>query len=159
MRNFLKWAVILMTAAMTAGLAASCEEKDSEEPVTLHKTWLASESGIVEGFDFGSIVPGKFSVVVFASDQKTADELSGQYKMNISVNDMIYAVFDSYEVTETDETSGTVLIGNDVTISYKDLTRDSVIIIINEKDEIEFHSIKGWGYTVNKYIDITQYLQ
>lgn len=92
-------------------------------------------------------------------DQKTADELSGQYKMNISVNDMIYAVFDSYEVTETDETSGTVLIGNDVTISYKDLTRDSVIIIINEKDEIECHSIKGWGYTVNKYIDVTQYLQ
>ena len=159
MRNFLKWAVILMTAAMTAGLAASCEEKDSEEPVTLHKTWLASESGIVEGYDFGSIVPGKVSYVIFVSDQETADELSGQYEMNISVNDMIYAVYDSYEVTETDETSGTVLIGDEVAFSYKDLTRDAVIFIINETDEIECHSIKGWGYTVNKYIDITQYLQ
>ena len=148
-----------MTAAMTAGLAASCEEKDSEEPVTFHKTWLASESGIVEGYDFGSIVPGKVSYVIFVSDQETADELSGQYEMNISVNDMIYAVFDSYEVTETDETSGTVLIGDEVAFSYKDLTRDAVIFIIDETDEIECHSIKGWGYTVNKYIDITQYLQ
>ena len=32
MKKFWKWAVILMTATMAAGLATSCEEKGNTEP-------------------------------------------------------------------------------------------------------------------------------
>ena len=42
MKKFWKWAVILMTATVTTGLATSCEEKDNtepeDEPVTIRKT-------------------------------------------------------------------------------------------------------------------------
>ena len=53
MNKFWKWAVILMTATMAAGLATSCEEKGNTEPedmgvdISMEITEADATSGIV----------------------------------------------------------------------------------------------------------------
>ena len=71
----------------------------------------------------------------------------------------------TFEIVETDATSGTITVGDEkVTywqLSYKNLTRDSVIMILEQDGEttpeIEFRTPEGWGLTVTRYVDITSY--
>ena len=170
MKKFWKWAVILMTATMAAGLATSCEEKGNtepeEEPVTIRKTWLAfdEESGeYVGGYDLGSI-NGKLCLIeTFVTNEEDAEKYSQMFEVEISVNDILYVDMESeigvsLEITETDATSGWIRFSERVTIEYKNLTKDSVTLIYHEDDatiEYEARTPEGWGLTVNNYIDIT----
>ena len=165
MKKFWKWAVILMTATMAAGLATSCEEKGNEEPVTIRKTWLSfdEEYGEYVGYDLGSI-NGKLCLIeAFVMNEEDAETYSQMYEVEISVNDILYvdmesAIGVSLEITETDATSGWIRFSELVTIEYKNLTKDSVTLIYHEDDatiEYEARTPEGWGLTVNNYIDIT----
>ena len=175
MKKFWKWAVILMTATMAAGLATSCEEKGNTEPVTIRKTWLAfdEEYGDYVGYDLGSI-NGKLCLIeTFVTNEKDAEKYSQMFEVEISVNDILYvdmesAIGVSLEITETDATSGWIrfservtserVTSERVTIEYKNLTKDSVTLIYHEDDatiEYEARTPEGWGLTVNNYIDIT----
>ena len=165
MKKFWKWAVILMTATMAAGLATSCEEKGNTEPVTIRKTWLAfdEEYGDYVGYDLGSI-NGKLCLIeTFVTNEEDAEKYSQMFDVEISVNDILYvdmesAIGVSLEITETDATSGWIRFSERVTIEYKNLTKDSVTLIYHEDDatiEYEARTPEGWGLTVNNYIDIT----
>ena len=172
MKKFWKWAVILMTTTMAAGLATSCEEKDNtepeEEPVTIRKTWLAfdeesGESGEYVGYDLGSI-NGKLCLIeTFVTNEEDAEKYSQMFEVEISVNDILYVDMESeigvsLEITETDATSGWIRFSELITIEYKNLTKDSVTLIYHEDDatiEYEARTPEGWGLTVNNYIDIT----
>lgn len=165
MKKFWKWAVILMTATMAAGLATSCEEKGNTEPVTIRKTWLAfdEESGEYGGYDLGSI-NGKLCLIeTFVTNEEDAEKYSQMFEVEISVNDILYVDMESeigvsLEITETDATSGWIRFSERVTIEYKNLTKDSVTLIYHEDDatiEYEVRTPEGWGLTVNNYIDIT----
>ena len=184
MKKFWKWAVILMTATMAAGLATSCEEKGNtepeEEPVTIRKTWLAfdEESGeYVGGYDLGSI-NGKLCLIeTFVTNEEDAEKYSQMFKVEISVNDILYvdmesAIGVSLEITETDATSGWIrfservtserVTSERVTIEYKNLTKDSVTLIYHEDDAsivYEARTPAGWGLTVNNYVDLTSAIQ
>ena len=176
MKKFWKWAVILMTATMAAGLATSCEEKDNtepeEEPVTIRKTWLAfdEEYGEYFGYDLGSI-NGKLCLIeAFVMNEEDAETYSQMFEVEISVNDILYvdmesAIGVSLEITETDATSGWIRFSELVTIEYKNLTKDSVTLIPYEDgaalidEAIECRTPEGWGLKVNNYIDITSALQ
>ena len=101
MKKFWKWAVILMTTTMAAGLATSCEEKDNtepeEEPVTIRKTWLAldEESGEYVGYDLGSI-NGKLCLIeTFVTKEEDAEKYSQMFEVEISVNDILYVDMES----------------------------------------------------------------
>ena len=163
MKKFWKWAVILMTATMAAGLATSCEEKDNtepeEEPVTIRKTWLAfdEESGEYVGYDLGSI-NGKLCLIeAFVMNEEDAETYSQMFEVEISVNDILYvdmesAIGVSLEITETDATSGWIRFSERMTIEYKNLTKDSVTLIAYEDDAsivYEARTPEGWGLTVN----------
>ena len=165
MKKFWKWAVILMTATMAAGLATSCEEKGNTEPVTIRKTWLAfdEEYGDYVGYDLGSI-NGKLCLIeTFVTNEEDAEKYSQMFDVEISVNDILYVDMESeigvsLEITETDATSGWIRFSERVTIEYKNLTKDSVTLIYHEDDatiEYEARTPEGWGLTVNNYIDIT----
>ena len=165
MKKFWKWAVILMTATMAAGLATSCEEKGNTEPVTIRKTWLAfdEEYGDYVGYDLGSI-NGKLCLIeTFVTNEEDAEKYSQMFEVEISVNDILYVDMESeigvsLEITETDATSGWIRFSERVTIEYKNLTKDSVTLIYHEDDatiEYEARTPEGWGLTVNNYIDIT----
>lgn len=166
MKKFWKWAVILMTATMAAGLVTSCEEKDNTEPVTIRKTWLVfnEEYGYYHGYDFGSI-NGKLCLIeTFVTNEEDAEKYSQMFEVEISVNDILYVDMESeigvsLEITETDATSGWIRFSERITIEYKNLTKDSVTIIGYDNDgtseEIELRTPAGWGLTVNNYIDIT----
>lgn len=165
MKKFWKWAVILMTATMAAGLATSCEEKGNTEPVTIRKTWLAfdEEYGDYVGYDLGSI-NGKLCLIeTFVTNEEDAEKYSQMFDVEISVNDILYVDMESeigvsLEITETDATSGWIRFSERVTIEYKNLTKDSVTLIYHEDDatiEYEVRTPEGWGLTVNNYIDIT----
>ena len=176
MKKFWKWAVILMTATMAAGLATSCEEKDNtepeEEPVTIRKTWLVfnEENGEYYGYDLGSI-NGKLCLIeAFVMNEEDAETYSQMFEVEISVNDILYvdmesAIGVSLEITETDATSGWIRFSELVTIEYKNLTKDSVTLIPYEDgaalidEAIECRTPEGWGLKVNNYIDITSALQ
>ena len=189
MKKFWKWAVILMTATMAAGLATSCEEKGNtepeEEPVTIRKTWLVfdEESGeYVGGYDLGSI-NGKLCLIeTFVTNEEDAEKYSQMFDVEISVNDILYvdmesAIGVSLEITETDATSGWIrfservtservtserVTSERVTIEYKNLTKDSVTLIYHEDDAsivYEARTPAGWGLTVNNYVDLTSAIQ
>ena len=173
MKKFWKWAVILMTATMAAGLATSCEEKDNtepeEEPVTIRKTWLAfdEESGEYVGYDLGSI-NGKLCLIeAFVMNEEDAETYSQMFEVEISVNDILYvdmesAIGVSLEITETDATSGWIRFSERMTIEYKNLTKDSVTLIAYEDDAsivYEARTPEGWGLTVNNYVDLTPAIQ
>lgn len=169
MKKFWKWAVILMTATMAAGLATSCEEKGNTEPVTIRKTWLAfdEEDGGYVGYDLGSI-NGKLCLIeTFVTNEEDAEKYSQMFEVEISVNDILYvdmesAIGVSLEITETDATSGWIRFSERITIEYKNLTKDSVTLIDHEDDatiEYEVRTPEGWGLTVNNYIDITSAIQ
>lgn len=174
MKKFWKWAVILMTATMAAGLATSCEEKGNtepeEEPVTIRKTWLAfdEESGeYVGGYDLGSI-NGKLCLIeTFVTNEEDAEKYSQMFEVEISVNDILYVDMESeigvsLEITETDATSGWIRFSERVTIEYKNLTKDSVTLIYHEDDatiKYEVRTPEGWGLTVNNYVDLTSAIQ
>lgn len=169
MKKFWKWAVILMTATMAAGLATSCEEKGNTEPVTIRKTWLAfdEEYGGYVGYDLGSI-NGKLCLIeTFVTNEEDAEKYSQMFEVEISVNDILYVDMESeigvsLEITETDATSGWIRFSERITIEYKNLTKDSVTLIYHEDDatiEYETRTPEGWGLTVNNYIDITSAIQ
>ena len=174
MKKFWKWAVILMTATMAAGLATSCEEKDNEEPVTIRKTWLSfdEEYGAYVGYDFGSI-NGKLCLIeTFVTKEEDAEKYSQMYEVEISVNDILYVDMESMvgislEITETDATSGRIRLcesvtGELLTIEYKNLTKDSVTLISYEDGTAEVFECRtpaGWGLTVNNYVDLTSAVQ
>ena len=169
MKKFWKWAVILMTATMAAGLATSCEEKDNEEPVTIRKTWLSfdEEYGEYFGYDFGSI-NGKLCLIeTFVTKEEDAEKYSQMFEVEISVNDILYVDMESeigvsLEITETDATSGWIRFSELITIEYKNLTKDSVTLIYHEDDatiEYEARTPEGWGLTVNNYVDLTSAIQ
>ena len=173
MKKFWKWAVILMTATMAAGLATSCEEKDNtepeEEPVTIRKTWLAfdEESGEYVGYDLGSI-NGKLCLIeAFVMNEEDAETYSQMFEVEISVNDILYvdmesAIGVSLEITETDASSGWIRFSEKMTIEYKNLTKDSVTLIAYEDDAsivYEARTPEGWGLTVNNYVDLTPAIQ
>ena len=165
MKKFWKWAVILMTATMAAGLATSCEEKGNTEPVTIRKTWLAfdEESGEYVGYDLGSI-NGKLCLIeTFVTNEEDAEKYSQMFEVEISVNDILYVDMESeigvsLEITETD-------VSELVTIEYKNLTKDSVTLIPYEDgaalidEATECRTPEGWGLKVNNYIDITSAVQ
>ena len=97
MKKFWKWAVILMTATMAAGMATSCEEKDNEEPVTIRKTWLSfdEEYDAYVGYDFGSI-NGKLCLIeTFVTKEEDAEKYSQMFEVEISVNDILYVDMES----------------------------------------------------------------
>ena len=175
MKNFWKWAVILMTATMAAGLATSCEEKDNtepeeepqEEPVTIRKTWLVFDEGEYVGYDLGSI-NGKLCLIeTFVTNEEDAEKYSQMFEVEISVNDILYVDMESeigvsLEITETDATSGWIRFSELITIEYKNLTKDSVTLIYHEDDatiEYEARTPEGWGLTVNNYVDLTSAIQ
>lgn len=169
MKKFWKWAVILMTATMAAGLATSCEEKGNTEPVTIRKTWLAfdEEYGDYVGYDLGSI-NGKLCLIeTFVTNEEDAEKYSQMFDVEISVNDILYVDMESeigvsLEITETDATSGWIRFSERVTIEYKNLTKDSVTLIYHEDDatiEYEARTPEGWGLTVNNYVDLTSAIQ
>ena len=169
MKKFWKWAVILMTATMAAGLATSCEEKGNTEPVTIRKTWLAfdEESGEYVGYDLGSI-NGKLCLIeTFVTNEEDAEKYSQMFEVEISVNDILYVDMESeigvsLEITETDATSGWIRFSELITIEYKNLTKDSVTLIYHEDDatiEYEARTPAGWGLTVNNYVDLTSAIQ
>ena len=169
MKKFWKWAVILMTATMAAGLATSCEEKGNTEPVTIRKTWLAfdEESGEYVGYDLGSI-NGKLCLIeTFVTNEEDAEKYSQMFEVEISVNDILYVDMESeigvsLEITETDATSGWIRFSELITIEYKNLTKDSVTLIYHEDDatiEYEARTPEGWGLTVNNYVDLTSAIQ
>lgn len=170
MKKFWKWAVILMTATMAAGMAASCEEKDNEEPVTIRKTWLVFDEGEYVGYDLGSI-NGKLCLIeTFVTNEEDAEKYSQMFEVEISVNDILYvdvesAIGVSLEITETDATSGWIRFSKQMTIEYKNLTKDSVTLIPYEDgaaliDEAkECRTPAGWGLTVNNYVDVTSAIQ
>lgn len=169
MKKFWKWAVILMTATMAAGLATSCEEKGNTEPVTIRKTWLAfdEEYGDYVGYDLGSI-NGKLCLIeTFVTNEEDAEKYSQMFDVEISVNDILYVDMESeigvsLEITETDATSGWIRFSERVTIEYKNLTKDSVTLIYHEDDAsivYEARTPAGWGLTVNNYVDLTSAIQ
>ena len=178
MKKFWKWAVILMTATMAAGLATSCEEKDNtepeEEPVTIRKTWLVfdEEYGEYVGYDLGSI-NGKLCLIeAFVMNEEDAETYSQMFEVEISVNDILYidmesAIGVSLEITETDATSGWIrfserMTSERMTIEYKNLTKDSVTLILYEDGATPVYEARtpaGWGLTVNNYVDLTPTLQ
>ena len=175
MKKFWKWAVILMTATMAAGMTTSCEEKDNtepeEEPVTIRKIWLVfdEENGYYAGHDFGAI-NGKFcSIQCLIPNQEMADSFNKlDYGVEVSVNDIVYVVPEdmgvdiSMEITETDATSGTVRLTESRWLEYKNLTKDSVTLIYYEDDDTityEARTPEGWGLTVNNYVDLTSAIQ
>ena len=173
MKKFWKWAVILMTATMAAGLATSCEEKGNtepeEEPVTIRKTWLAfdEESGEYVGYDLGSR-NGKLCLIeTFVTNEEDAEKYSQMFEVEISVNDILYVDMESeigvsLEITETDATSGWIRFSERMTIEYKNLTKDSVTLIAYEDDAsivYEARTPEGWGLTVNNYVDLTPAIQ
>lgn len=82
MKKFWKWAVILMTATVTTGLATSCEEKDNtepeDEPVTIRKTWMGyyEKDGTYSGYDSGSI-NGKLCLIEsFITKKEDAEKVN-----------------------------------------------------------------------------------
>ena len=172
MKKFWKWAVILMTATMAAGLATSCEEKGNTEPVTIRKTWLAfdEESGEYVGYDLGSI-NGKLCLIeAFVMNEEDAETYSQMFEVEISVNDILYvdvesAIGVSLEITETDATSGWIRFSERMTIEYKNLTKDSVTWIPYKDgaalidEATECRTPEGWGLKVNNYVDLTSAIQ
>ena len=176
MKKFWKWAVILMTATMAAGLATSCEEKDNtepeEEPVTIRKTWLAfdEEYGEYFGYDLGSI-NGKLCLIeTFVTNEEDAEKYSQMFEVEISVNDILYVDMESeigvsLEITETDATSGWIRFSELITIEYKNLTKDSVTWIPYKDgaalidEATECRTPEGWGLKVNNYVDLTSAIQ
>ena len=179
MKKFWKWAVILMTATMAAGLATSCEKKDNpepekepeEEPVTIRKTWLVfdEEYGYYAGHDFGAINGKYCSINCLIPNQEMADAFNKLYHgVEVSVNDIVYVVPEdmgadiSMEITETDATSGTVRLTESRWLEYKNLTKDSVTLIAYEDDASIVYEVRtpaGWGLTVNNYVDLTPAIQ
>ena len=163
-------AIRAMTATVAASMAASCEEKDNEEPVTIRKTWLSfdEENGEYVGYDFGSI-NGKLCLIeTFVTKEEDAENYSQNFDVEISVNDILYVDMESMhgislEITETDATSGRIRLcesvtGELLTIEYKNLTKDSVTLIYHEDDAtIEYEALtpEGWGLKVNNYVDLT----
>ena len=170
MKKFWKWAVILMTATMAAGMAASCEEKDNEEPVTIRKTWLVFDEGEYVGYDLGSI-NGKLCLIeTFVTNEEDAEKYSQMFEVEISVNDILYVDMESeigvsLEITETDATSGWIRFSELITIEYKNLTKDSVTWIPYKDgaalidEATECRTPEGWGLKVNNYVDLTSAIQ
>ncbi len=171
MKKFWKWAVILMTATMAAGLATSCEEKGNtepeEEPVTIRKTWLAFDEEYSEyvGYDLGSI-NGKLCLIeTFVTNEEDAEKYSQMFEVEISVNDILYvdmesAIGVSLEITEADATSGIVRLTESRWMEYRNLTKDSVTFYEDDASIVyEARTPAGWGLTVNNYVDLTSAIQ
>ena len=162
--------MILMTATMAAGMAASCEEKDNEEPVTIRKTWLVFDEGEYVGYDLGSI-NGKLCLIeTFVTNEEDAEKYSQMFEVEISVNDILYVDMESeigvsLEITETDATSGWIRFSELITIEYKNLTKDSVTWIPYKDgaalidEATECRTPEGWGLKVNNYVDLTSAIQ
>lgn len=173
MKKFWKWAVILMTATMAAGLATSCEEKGNtepeEEPVTIRKTWLVfdEENGYYIGHDFGAINGKYCSIQCLIPNQEMADAFNKlDDGVEVSVNDIVYVVPEdmgvdiSMEITEADATSGIVRLTESRWMEYRNLTKDSVTFYEDDASIVyEARTPAGWGLTVNNYVDLTSAIQ
>ncbi|MBO8482503.1 MAG: hypothetical protein IAB75_00045, partial [Bacteroidetes bacterium] len=73
MKNFRKYSVLLMTAAMACGMLTSCQDKKDtepeEEPITIRKVWLmeyidedtGKKYGYI-GYDFG-MIDGTYHII------------------------------------------------------------------------------------------------
>ena len=170
-----------MTAAMAAGMLTSCQDKDDneteEEPITIRKVWLMEyideDTGKkygYAGFDFG-MIDGTYHIIESYEESEEFVE-----RMNNSLDGLELSMYEipymslgenaTFEIVETDATSGTITVGdkgkNELVMQYKNLTRDSVIITIEEdgetSPEIECRTPEGWGLTITGYVDITPYI-
>lgn len=105
-------------------------------------------------------------------NEEDAETYSQMFEVEISVNDILYvdmesAIGVSLEITETDATSGWIrfserMTSEQMTIEYKNLTKDSVTLILYEDGATpvyEARTPEGWGLTVNNYVDLTSAIQ
>ena len=179
MKNFWKYAALLMTAA-AGGMLTSCQDKTEpeEDPVTIKKVWAAKTEYDVLGecyslLDFG-MIDGKYHLCeAYQESEEFRERMKTLYGVELSEHEIPYYSFLSSsgealscEVTETDATSGTVTISDGertyFQLSYKNLTKNSVTIIFEEDgetaEEKECRTPEGWGLTVAGYVDITSYV-
>lgn len=180
MKNFCKYAAFLMTAAMAAGMLTSCQDKDDtgpeEEPITIRKVWLmeyidednGKNNGYI-GHDFGMIDGAYHYIEGYEESEEFVERMNNSLDgLELSMYEIPYISLGenaTFEIVETDATSGTITVGDEkVTywqLSYKNLTRDSVIIIMEEDGEtfeMEYRTPEGWGLTITGYVDITPYI-
>ena len=177
MKNFCKYAAFLMTAAMACGMLTSCQDKKDtepeEEPITIRKVWLmeyidedtGKKYGYI-GYDFG-MIDGIYHIIDgYEESEEFVERMNKIYDgLELSMYEIPYISLGenaTFEIVETDATSGTITVGGKGKMQYKNLTRDSVIIIMEEDGEttpeIEFRTPEGWGLTVTRYVDITPYV-
>lgn len=180
MKNFCKYAAFLMTAAMAAGMLTSCQDKDDtgpeEEPITIRKVWLmeyidednGKKNGYI-GHDFGMIDGAYHYIEGYEESEEFVERMNNSLDgLELSMYEIPYISLGenaTFEIVETDATSGTITLADEkITywqLSYKNLTRDSVIIIMEEDGEtfeMEYRTPEGWGLTITGYVDITPYI-
>ena len=100
-------------------------------------------------------------------NEEDAETYSQMFEVEISVNDILYvdmesAIGVSLEITETDASSGWIRFSEQMTIEYKNLTKDSVTLILYEDGATPVYEARtpaGWGLTVNNYVDLTSAIQ
>ena len=179
MKNFRKYSVLLMTAAMACGMLTSCQDKkdteSEEEPITIRKVWLMEyideDTGKKYGYighDFGMIDGTYHLIDGYEESEEFVERMNKIYDgLELSMYEIPYMSIGenaNLEIVETDATSGTITVGSNgenLFVQYKNLTRDSVIMILEQDGEttpeIEFRTPEGWGLTVTRYVDITSY--
>ena len=160
-------------------MLTSCQDKTEpeEDPVTIKKVWAAKTEDDVLGecyslLDFG-MIDGKYHLCeTYQESEEFRERMKTLYGVELSEHEIpYYSLLSSSgealscEVTETDATSGTITVGSNgenLFVQYKNLTRDSVIMILEQDGEttpeIEFRTPEGWGLTVTRYVDITSYV-
>lgn len=182
MKNFWKYAALLMTAAAAGGMLTSCQDKTEpeEDPVTIKKVWLMklpeSETASVgyevyTGLDFG-LIDGSFHFIEsYAESEEFRNKMKESLGVELSEYEIPYMIPPysgeaNFEITETDATSGTITVSDEemtyYQLSYKNLTKDSVVITGEAagetSPELEFRTPESLGLTVAGYVDITPYL-
>ena len=154
MKNFRKYSVLLMTAAMACGMLTSCQDKKDtepeEEPITIRKVWLmeyidedtGKKYGYI-GYDFG-MIDGTYHIIDgYEESEEFVERMNKIYDgLELSMYEIPYMSIGenaNLEIVETDATSGTVTISDGertyFQLSYKNLTKDSVTIILEEDGE------------------------
>ena len=162
-------------------MLTSCQDKDDtgpeEEPITIRKVWLmeyidedtGEKNGYV-GHDFG-MIDGTYNLIEdYEESEEFVERMNKIYDgLELSMYEIPYISLGeiaTFEIVETDATSGTITVGGkggiESVMQYKNLTRDSVIIIM-ERDgetspEIEYRTPEEWGLTITGYVDITPYI-
>ena len=161
-----------MTAAMAARMLTSCQDKDDteteEEPITIRKVWLmeyidegtGKKYGYV-GFDFGMIDGAYHFIEGYEESEEFVERMNKSLDgLELSMYEIPYMSLGeniTFEIVETDATSGTITVGdkgkNELVMQYKNLTKDSVIMILEQDGETTYlTSVRRIYYTQHQRI-------